>query len=144
MGILKDFIKYIKNFSKIFKKFWELDRKIFSPVQVPSVVWLGLARKPRVKRLLHFFTQLHNYETFRHIYTRQSSDQLDFFELAQGLHGKPFIGVVGQSDKRNNKQLPCQAQQQATSVPSATTSNFRAKRNNFYRLSEKRLSDERQ
>lgn len=53
--ILKNFIKYIKNFSKIFKKFWELDRKIFSPVQVPSVVWLGLAWKARVKRLLQFF-----------------------------------------------------------------------------------------
>ena len=89
---LKDFIKYIKNFSKIFKKFWELDRKIFSPVRVPSVVWRFLAWKTRVKRLLHFFSHLHNYETFRHIYTRQSSDQFDFFELAQGLHKKPFIG----------------------------------------------------
>lgn len=83
---LKNFIKYIKNFSKIFKKFWELDRKIFSPVQAPSVGWLGWAWKTRVKRLLHFFTRLHNYETFRHIYTRQSSDRFDIFELAQGLH----------------------------------------------------------
>ena len=71
---LKNFIKYIKNFSKIFKKFWELDRKIFSPVQVPSVVWLGWAWKTRVKCLLQFFTHLHNYETFRHIYTCQSSE----------------------------------------------------------------------
>jgi len=62
------------------------------------VVWLGWAWKTRVKRLLQFFTHLHNYETFRHIYTRQSSEQLDIFELAQGLHGKPLVGVVGQSD----------------------------------------------
>ena len=96
--ILKNFIKYIKNFSKIFKKFWELDRKIFSPVQVPSVVWLGWAWKTRVKRLLQFFSHLHNYETFRHIYTCQSSDQFDFFELAWVLHGKPFVGFVGQPD----------------------------------------------
>ena len=61
------------------------------------MVWLGLAWKARVKRLLHFFTLLHNYEIFRHIYTRQSSEQLDIFELAQGLHKKPFVGVAGQS-----------------------------------------------
>lgn len=87
-GLLKNFIKYIKNFSKIFKKFWELDRKIFSPVWVSPVRRPALAWKTRVKGLLHFFTRLHNYETFRHIYTCQSSEQLDFFELAWVLHGK--------------------------------------------------------
>lgn len=86
--ILKNFIKYIKNFSKIFKKFWELDRKIFSTVWVSPVRRPALAWKAHVKRLLHFFTHLHNYETFRHIYTCQSSEQLDFFELAWVLHGK--------------------------------------------------------
>ena len=92
---------------------------------IRGLAWFG--SETRVKRLLHFFTRLHNYETFRHIYTRQSSDQFDFFELAHGLHEKPFVGVVGQPDN----------------LTSAKESNFRAKRNNFSRLSEKRLSDER-
>ena len=124
--IIKIFIKYIKNFSKIFKKFWELDRKIFSPVWVSSVFRLGWVWKTRVKRLLHFFSHLHNYETFRHIYTRQSSEQLDIFELARVLHVLPFVGVVGQSDSLTIRQ----AQQKANSVPSATI--FTAYRKNGF------------
>ena len=101
------------------------------------MVWLGLARKPLVKRLLHFFTQLHNYETFRHIYTRQSSDTFSSWHRVCMENSPSALSdnLTSASTskfraKRNRKQIPCQAQQQANSVPSATTSKFRAKRIN--------------
>ena len=76
----------------------------------------GWAWKTRVKCLLHFFTRLHNYETFRHIYTRQSSEQLDIFELAWVLHNRSSAlsdnltsaFTSNNRAKTKNKQQSCQ------------------------------------